>query len=147
MQTHRRLVALVACALLIALVQAAICPWLYRASNEELYQSAFSAVQRGAHADALRHLQRLHRRVPSYEISRFLAGWAHHCRKEYDAALAAYRLAEEHTPQDAQTYANTGYILFELGKYDEAAQYFRRHVELVPDNTGSRAMLEKIQHQ
>lgn len=145
--TYRRVVGLLICALVIALAQAAIYPWLYRASNEELYRNAYAAVQRGAHAEALRLLRQLHRRVPSYEISHFLAGWAHHCRKEYDAALQAYRLAETYTPHYAQTYANAGYILFEQGRYEDAARYFRTHLEHAPDHAGSRAMLEECQRR
>ncbi|MCX7847436.1 MAG: hypothetical protein N2595_05370 [bacterium] len=144
---YRRVIVLLTTALGIALGQAAIYPLLYRETVEELYQRAYDAVLRGEHGDALRALKRLHQRVPAHEISHFLAGWAHHCRREYAAALAEYRLAIRYSPEYAQSYANAGYILFEQGRYAEAQHYFRLHLERVPDDAGSRFMVEECQRR
>jgi|GEM_PF-4579061 len=144
---YRRTVWLLVSAVIIALLQTAVYPWLYRVSDETLYVRAYTAVQRGAHSEALRTLRQLHRRVPSYKISHFLAGWAHHCLKQYEAALKEYRLAEQYVPDYAQTYANAGYILFEQGKYDEAAAYFRAHLARAPGHAGSQAMLAECERK
>ena len=52
-----------------------------------------------------------------------------------------------HTPGYAQTYANMGYVLKELGRYDEAATAFTQHLQREPSNALSQAALYECRHR
>jgi len=147
LQRNRRSVTLLVVALCIAAAQAAVYPWLYAATPAQLYSQANEALQCGEHRRCLTLLNRLHRRVPSLEISRFMAGWCHHCLKDYDAAITEYNRAMQYTPGYPQTYANLGCLLKEQGRWREAVELFQRHLLLVPGDAGSRAALEECQRR
>jgi tetratricopeptide (TPR) repeat protein len=132
---------------LVAALQVLIYPRWYRRTPAELYQQAHTALLRDEKAESLRLLAQVHRRVPNIERSRFIAGWCQHCLSNYDAAIAEYRLAMRHTPDYAQTYANMGYALKELGRYDDAADAFARHVQREPSNTLSQAALDECRQR
>ncbi len=147
LRRYRRALVLVALACVMAVLQAIIYPVLYSPTLEELYQQTSHALARGDYQTTVRLAAALHRRVPNHDISQFLAGWAQHCTSNYAAALRAYHAAIQHVPDYAQSYANAGYILHELGRDDEALEMFRAHLAREPDSDGSRAMLQQLEQR
>jgi len=108
---------------------------------EYLYEGAWLAQQVSDHVAASAYLSNLHTRVENYNISRFMAGWSYQARGMNEAALAEYVISTNLTPAYAQTYANMGYALYELGRYEEAARMFEEHLRRVPNHAGSRISL------
>jgi tetratricopeptide (TPR) repeat protein len=107
-----------------------------------LYEAAFIAQKIGKYEEALGYLAQIHQREPNVKISRFLAGWCNQALGRDDQAVAEYQLAIRYTPAYAQTYANLGYALKDLGRSQEACGYFAKFLQLEPGNLGARAALE-----
>jgi tetratricopeptide (TPR) repeat protein len=147
LRRYRRVWLLCGIIVLVAALQVLIYPRWYRLTPAELYQQAYAALLRDEKAESLRLLAQVHRRAPNIELSRFIAGWCQHCLSNYDAAIIEYRLAMRHTPGYAQTYANMGYVLKELGRYDEAATAFTQHLQREPSNALSQAALDECRQR
>jgi len=114
-----------------------------RHNHEYLYEGAWLAQQLGDHVAASSYLSDLHRQMENHQLSRFLAGWSYQARGMDEAALAEYGIATNLTPDYAQTYANMGYALYALGRYEDAACAFEEHLRRVPGHAGSRISLEQ----
>jgi Tfp pilus assembly protein PilF len=125
----------------------AICAAANPRQLDNVYRAAYLAQAAQRYAEALAHLRHVHAQTPNIEISRFIAGWAHQAQGQLDAALAEYALATNYTPAYAQTYANMGYALKQLGRYAEAATAFEQHLALAPSNTGARAALNECREK
>jgi len=134
--------------LLLIVVTALLQWWLYprwyvKVDVPGWYQSAYQAQATGAYNCALGLLDKIHCETGNYQLSRFTEGWCYHQLGDLPTAVRKYRLAERHTPEYAQTYANLGYALKELQRYDEAATAFAQHLEREPSNAASRAALDE----
>jgi 4-amino-4-deoxy-L-arabinose transferase-like glycosyltransferase/Tfp pilus assembly protein PilF len=125
----------------------AVCAAANPRQLDNVYRAAYLAQAAQRYAEALEHLRHVHAQTPTIEISRFIAGWAHQAQGQLDAALAEYALATNYTPAYAQTYANMGYALKQLGRYAEAATAFEQHLALAPSNTGARAARDECREK
>ncbi|MBD2771519.1 tetratricopeptide repeat protein [Iningainema tapete] len=71
----------------------------------------------------------------------FSLGNLHLIQKQYAQAAAAYRQALELRPDALPIYTNLGYVLEQLGLFDEAINCYQKALELNPDFTEAEAKL------
>jgi tetratricopeptide (TPR) repeat protein len=107
-----------------------------------LYEAAIISEKLMRYEEALGYLAVLHQQEANFKLSRSLAGWCHQALGHPDLAVAEYELALRYTPDHAQTYANLGYALMSLGRFQEASRYFERFLQLEPQNQEGRAALK-----
>ena len=108
-----------------------------------LYEAAFIAQALSRFDEALGYLDRVHQSQPNFKLSRFIAGWCYQATGRIEKGLEEYRLALHYTPYCAQTYANMGYALMELVRYEEAAGFFEGYLQFVPTDEGARISREE----
>jgi serine/threonine-protein kinase len=75
---------------------------------------------------------RLHPELPQAHVA---MGRAHLVRRDWEAALAQYRIALKGLPNDASLWARIGYVYRRMGHWNEALSAFERAVSLDPRNT------------
>lgn len=69
---------------------------------------------------------------PTYPTAHYFLGTLYKARGEPQAALAAFAKALELDPSFAPAYANSGHVLYKLGRLEQAADYVNYAIRLSP---------------
>lgn len=90
-------------------------------------------IQEGYVLDALNQFSVAMRLAPSQGEPKQMAGYANFLLKNYEGAISLYRAAVAADPGNPMIYKRLGQALMTVGQKEEAAQAFRKFLELAPD--------------
>jgi len=112
-------------------------------SCETAYRRVFDAWSSGEHATALELCRELLRDFPEYNIAWVLKGVLLYELARYPEAEQVLREAIRSIPleQLQHGYTHLGHLYLESGNYDEAETWYRKAIELAPDDAGRHVFL------
>ena len=93
------------------------------------------ALDRGKLADARGYLRMLRDRFPNEPELPLLEGALASLQGEWGVAIEKFRQALKSRPNDFRIHYNLGIAAYQLQRYNEAEQHFKRAVDLKPDYT------------
>jgi tetratricopeptide (TPR) repeat protein len=110
---------------------------------EKAYRGVFDAWSAGQYASALELCRELLRDFPDYTIGWVLHGIILYELARYQEAEQVLREAIRSIPleQLQHGYTHLGHLHQESGHYDEAEKWYRKAVELSPDDAGRHVFL------
>jgi len=112
-------------------------------SRETAYRKMFTAWDAGEHAFALELSRELLQEFPDYNIGWVLQGVVLYELARYDEAEQVLHNAIQGLPLEClhHAYIHLGHLCRERGDYDDAEKWYRKAVELDPDNAGRHIFL------
>jgi tetratricopeptide (TPR) repeat protein len=103
------------------------------------------ALQRGAHAEVLDHVDVFQELAPGSERSLLYLAEVYDALARDDLVLATYRRAMALVPESASVHAAYGQALLRADRPDLAADAFASALALKPQDAATRELLEQIQ--
>ena len=114
----------------------------YRMPGLAYYELGNIFVGKGQVDSALTCFEHATEILPEYADAWTNLALAYDYKKQYDAALGAYRKSLDLNPDNPYTLYNLGLTLGKLGLFKEAVEIFRHAVEIKPDFAEARQKLK-----
>ena len=73
------------------------------------------------------------------------SGYQHLENKDFDAAISVFELNTETFPDSANTWDSLGEAILAKGDHAAAIRYYRKSLELDPQNSNAALMIERLQ--
>lgn len=105
------------------------------------YNAAVCQYLLGMQESAMRVLEKVVQRDPSFVPAYYLIGVGHAVAKHYDQALAAWKTAATLDPENADIHAGIGFASYQNGLWADAYTAFERASRLLPQDAEIAACL------
>lgn len=115
-------------------------------NDDEMYRRMFDAWNVGEHAFALELSRDLLRQFPDYGTGWLLQGVMLYELARYDESEKTLRLALQLIPKQAldHGYIHLGHLCKDRGDYEDAECFYRKALELAPDDAGRHIFLGAV---
>ena len=98
------------------------------------YNASLCQYLMGLQKSAFYQLESVVARDPSFTPAFFLMGIGHATAGNYDQALAAWKVVISHDAEHVDAHANTGYVYYQKGEWQNAITAFTRANRLAPSD-------------
>ena len=110
----------------------------FRSSGQDFYAKGLTAMRQQKYDEAVKLFSRALRQAPADPASRFGLGWAYHSKGWADEALKQYDMAAKSAAEPLYlSYFNSGVLLHQKRKLDEAATAYQNAVAVSPNASGA----------
>jgi tetratricopeptide (TPR) repeat protein len=116
---------------------------LDRRNIEYQYKAAWDAYLLHRYDESLKYLEQVEAKDPGYEQTLFLKGFALQMLGRLDDSIASYRKFLTVEGDNYQVHFNLAFALMMRKEYGEAADHFKRALELKPDYREAQIYLDK----
>ncbi len=96
------------------------------------YNAAICQYMMGMQETAMRMLEKVVQRDPSFVPAYYLIGVGHAIAKHYDQALTAWKIASVQDPENVDVHAGLGFAYYQLGDWANSYNAFERASRLLP---------------
>jgi len=110
---------------------------------EYQYKAAWDAQLVRKYAQSLHYIEKVEAKDPGYKQTLFLKGFACQMLGRLDDSIASYRKFLSFKGDDYQVHFNLAFALMIQKEYGEAANHFKRTLELKPDYREAQIYLDK----
>jgi tetratricopeptide (TPR) repeat protein len=122
----------------------------YNSPTREVRETVWQNIEENGLAAGIRRYHELKQIYPPEGFDEFVLnslGYRLLLAERYDDAIAIFRLNIEEYPDAWNPYDSLGEAYMRAGDLESAIGFYERSLELNPDNTGGKAMLERIRAQ
>jgi tetratricopeptide (TPR) repeat protein len=102
--------------------------------GERLMILALQARVNANPVKALQYIEQLVEKFPQDERAHFALGAAYVAQKEYERAIAEFKLAIQIDSTFSPAYNSLGYDYRAVSKYDDAEAVFKKYIQLIPND-------------
>jgi len=122
----------------------------YNSPTREVRETVWQNIEENGLVAGIRRYHELKQIYPPEGFDEFVLnslGYRLLLAERYDDAIAIFRLNIEEYPDAWNPYDSLGEAYMRAGDLESAIGFYERSLELNPDNTGGKAMLERIRAQ
>jgi len=122
----------------------------YNSPTREVRETVWQNIEENGVAEGIRRYHELKQEYPPEGFDEFVLntlGYRLLRAERFDDAIAIFRLNIEEYPDAWNPYDSLGEAYMRAGDLESAIEFYEKSLELNPDNTGGKAMLERIRAQ